>query len=75
MQSLPPIPKGTDLRAILDYTLLQTAALLYVGGYASSFQHATSLARHSLNSGAALRSLESFREGAIREVEKEAGKK
>lgn len=58
---LPAIPAGTDVRAIMDYTLLQTAALLYVGGYSNSLEGATSLARFSMNSGAALRSLDSFR--------------
>jgi len=67
--SLPPIPARADIRAILDYTLLQSSALLYVGGYARTLKEAVSLARKSLNGGGALRSLEAFRREATREVQ------
>ena len=70
LSSLPPIPAGTDLRAIADYTTLQTAALLFVGGYASNYKDATQLAKKSFNSGSALKSLERFRSEATREVQK-----
>lgn len=60
--SLPAIPAGADLVAIRDYTLLQTAALLYVGGYAgASYLEATRLAKHSMDNGAACQALRSFR--------------
>ncbi|CAO1628068.1 unnamed protein product [Parajaminaea phylloscopi] len=60
--SLPAVPPGADLEAITDYTLLQTAALLYVGGYAGeSYLEATRLARHSMKGGAARGALRRFR--------------
>lgn len=62
VRSLPTIPRGVRLQAVKDYTLLQTAALLYVGSYASSLKEATDLARRSIESGAALRALEIFRD-------------
>lgn len=62
VRSLPSIPKNVRLQAIKDYTLLQSAALLYVGSYADSLQEATELARKSIESGAALRALETFRD-------------
>lgn len=72
VSSLPPVPAGTDLKAIRDYTLLQTAALLYVGGYAGdSYLEATRLARISMDSGAARKALRSFRLLAHRAVEKQ----
>lgn len=66
--ALPSIPAGADLRALLDYTLLQSSALLYIGGYARTLKEAVALARKSLNGGGALRSLEAFRNEATREV-------
>ncbi|PWN19707.1 hypothetical protein BCV69DRAFT_283813 [Microstroma glucosiphilum] len=68
-QSLPAIPAGADIRALMDYTLLQASALLYVGGYAHSLKDAVALARKSLNGGGALRSLEAFRREATKEVQ------
>lgn len=62
VRSLPSIPKSVRLQAIKDYTLLQTAALLYVGSYANSLKEATELARESIESGSALRALETFRD-------------
>ncbi|SJX60566.1 related to TRP4-anthranilate phosphoribosyltransferase [Sporisorium reilianum f. sp. reilianum] len=62
VRSLPSIPKNVRLHAVKDYTLLQSAALLYVGSYASSLKEATQLARHSIESGAALRAMETFRD-------------
>ncbi|KAJ1031193.1 hypothetical protein NDA18_002411 [Ustilago nuda] len=62
VRSLPSIPKTVRLHAIKDYTLLQSAALLYVGSYAGSLKEATVLARQSIESGAALRALETFRD-------------
>lgn len=62
VRSLPSIPRNVRLQAIKDYTLLQTAALLYVGSYAPTLKQATELARQSMESGAALRALETFRD-------------
>ncbi|SPO20195.1 related to TRP4 - anthranilate phosphoribosyltransferase [Ustilago trichophora] len=62
VRSLPSIPKSVRLQAVKDYTLLQSAALLYVGSYASTLEEATALARQSIESGAALRALETFRD-------------
>lgn len=62
VRSLPSIPKGARLGAIKQYTLLQTAALLYVGSYAATLKEATALARESMEGGAALRALEVFRD-------------
>lgn len=64
IRSLPSIPRNVRLQAIRDYTLLQAAALLYVGSYASSLPAATQLARTSIESGAALTALESFRDNS-----------
>ena len=47
---------------------LKGAALLYVGGFAETFENAAKLAKLSLNSGSALRSLQRFRAEAKREV-------
>lgn len=78
VRSLPTIPKGVRLQAIKDYTLLQTAALLYVGSYASTLEDAAKLARESIESGAALRAMETFRDEsnlAIVESEKQEQQK
>ncbi|EPQ26301.1 uncharacterized protein PFL1_06236 [Pseudozyma flocculosa PF-1] len=68
---LPPIPAGVRLGAIADYTLLQSAALLYVGSYAPSLPAATDMARKSMQDGAALRALERFRTEAIQAVQRD----
>lgn len=47
------IPAGTHLDAVLDYVLLQSAALLYVGGKAATLPDAVTLARASLRLGGA----------------------
>lgn len=62
VRSLPSIPRGVRLQAIKDYTLLQTAALLYVGSYADTLKQATALAKQSIESGGALRAMETFRD-------------
>ncbi|TKY90748.1 hypothetical protein EX895_000746 [Sporisorium graminicola] len=77
VRSLPSIPKTTRLQAVKDYTLLQSAALLYVGSYASTLKQATDLARRSIESGAALRAMETFRDEsnlAIARLEEEERK-
>ncbi|CAO1623036.1 unnamed protein product [Sympodiomycopsis kandeliae] len=74
LSSLPPIPAGTHLEAIADYTILQTAALLYIGGYADDYHSAASLAKKSLNSGSALRSLQQFRKDAKHQVQEQNAK-
>lgn len=62
VRSLPTIPRNVRLQAVRDYTLLQSAALLFVGSYAPTLKAATALARESIESGAALRALETFRD-------------
>lgn len=62
VRSLPSIPKTVRLQAIKDYTLLQSAALLYVGSYAPTLKDATLLAKHSIESGQALKAMETFRD-------------
>ncbi|KOS13144.1 anthranilate phosphoribosyltransferase [Malassezia pachydermatis] len=59
---LEPIPTGTNLRAIFDYTVLQAAALLYVAGFGQGDKKVCAqLARDSITSGRALASLERMR--------------
>lgn len=72
-RELPPIPAGTHLRAVADYTLLQAAALLYVAGRDESLPACVELARTSMRSGGARAALESLREAsnhAVLEEEK-----
>ncbi|KAL9933725.1 hypothetical protein V8E36_007383 [Tilletia maclaganii] len=58
---LPPIPQGTRLRALADYTLLQAAALLYVASAAPTLQECTALARTSMRQGGARAALDRLR--------------
>lgn len=71
IRSLPSIPKGVRLQAVRDYTIMQTAALLYVGSYAPSLKEAAQLARESMESGNALRTLEIFREEAHLSIQRQ----
>lgn len=77
--NLPPIPSGVNLRALADYTLLQTAALLYVGGKASNLKSAVDLARNSMRSGNARKEIEKFgrlsREGVRKKEEEDRKRK
>jgi anthranilate phosphoribosyltransferase len=66
----PPIPAGAHLRAIADYTLIQSAALLHVAGKSSSLKKCVELARESMRSGSARRALETFRKEAAAEIRK-----
>ena len=51
---LEPIPAGTNLRAIFDYTILQAAALLYVAGHGQGdLKQCAELARMSILNGKA----------------------
>ncbi|KAN0063577.1 anthranilate phosphoribosyltransferase [Thecaphora frezii] len=68
---LPSVPAGTRLSALADYTLLQSAALLYVGEFAESLPAAVELARTSIESGQALKALETFRVQAEEAVKRE----
>ncbi|MCO5565627.1 hypothetical protein L7F22_019301 [Adiantum nelumboides] len=52
------IPAGTHLDALLDYVLLQTAALLYVAGKGATLSHSVILARSSLAFGGAIKALD-----------------
>jgi anthranilate phosphoribosyltransferase len=60
------IPEGTHIDAIHDFILLQTSALLYVAGRATTLQGAVKLARKSLCLGGAQRALEILRTEANR---------
>jgi anthranilate phosphoribosyltransferase len=51
---------------ILDFVLLNAAALLVVGGIASDFKNGVARARASIESGNAKAVLESFREATTR---------
>lgn len=46
---------------LVDYILLNSAALAYVAGIANSFAHGVELAREAITSGAALAQLEAFK--------------
>lgn len=50
------------LRPVLDFVLLNAAALLVVAGVAADYRDGVRLARESIKSGAAWRALEMFRE-------------
>ena len=69
-RTLPPIPAGVRLDAVADYTILQAAALLYVGSYAPTLKDAAALARESMTGGGALRALDTFRSEANDAVER-----
>lgn len=58
--NLPPIPTGVNLRSLADYTLLQSSALLYVGGYVRNLKEGVEFSRISMRSGSARRSIEKF---------------
>ena len=51
-----------ELRAVLEFVLLNAAALLVVAGVAGDYRDGVRLARESVTSGAAWRALETFRE-------------
>ncbi|KAK0526852.1 anthranilate phosphoribosyltransferase [Tilletia horrida] len=60
-EPLPPIPRGTRLRALADYTLLQASALLYVASAAPTLPECTELARKSMRGGGARAALDRLR--------------
>lgn len=60
------IPAGVHLDALYDFVLLQTAALLYIGGRAASLKGAVNLARKSLSLGGAQTALNVVRMQANR---------
>ncbi|KAK0554490.1 anthranilate phosphoribosyltransferase [Tilletia horrida] len=68
---LPPVPKGTRLRALADYTLLQAAALLYVASAAPTLPLATELARTSMRGGGARAALDRLRTEAAKGLAKQ----
>ena len=51
-----------ELRPVLEFVLLNAAALLVVAGVAGNFKDGVQLARESIASGAAWKALETFRE-------------
>ncbi|OXC68514.1 anthranilate phosphoribosyltransferase [Cryptococcus neoformans] len=62
--SSPPSPDSPSYAAILDYVLLNAAALLYVSGKASSYKEGIELARESIESGGAWAAFEGFRDAS-----------
>lgn len=70
-RELPPIPAGTRLRALADYTLLQSSALLYVAGRAATLPQCVELARTSMRQGGARAALEAFRVASNHAVQEE----
>lgn len=60
------IPAGVHLDALSDFVLLQTAALLYIGGRANSLKGAVHLAKKSLRLGGAQTALNVVRSEANR---------
>lgn len=59
---LDPIPAGVNLGAIYDYTLLQTASVLYIAGFGNgNLAQCTQLARQSIQSGRAREALHALR--------------
>lgn len=59
------VAAGTHVEAILDYVLLQTAALLYVGGKSGTLSGAVELARASLRHGGAANALAQLARHAV----------
>jgi anthranilate phosphoribosyltransferase len=51
---------GTASGPVLDFVLLNSAALLFVSGKAASLKDGVNLARQSISSGSALKELERF---------------
>ena len=60
--SAPASPESPSLHAILDYVLLNAAALLYVCGRAKDWKDGVRIARESLQSGSAKAAFEGFRD-------------
>nr|ODN96159.1 anthranilate phosphoribosyltransferase [Cryptococcus depauperatus CBS 7855] len=60
----PVSPDSPSYPSILDYVLLNSAALLYVSGRASSYKEGVTLARESLQSGGAWAAFEGFRDAS-----------
>lgn len=71
-EDFPPLPAGTHLKALATYTLLQSSALLYVAGKASTLKQAVNLAKGSARSGQARARLDSFRSLVLEAVSKKA---
>ncbi|CAN3376963.1 hypothetical protein DIURU_001735 [Diutina rugosa] len=63
--------KDKDNHPLVDYILMNSAALAYVAGIADDWKHGVELAKDSISSHAALNSLETFKQ-AVAEVEPEA---
>jgi anthranilate phosphoribosyltransferase len=53
---------GTLTGPVLDFVLLNSAALLHVAGKASSLHEGVALARKSIESGSARKAFNSFRD-------------
>ncbi|KAI0265700.1 glycosyl transferase family, a/b domain-containing protein [Gloeopeniophorella convolvens] len=66
------LTSGADVPAhltpVLDFVLINAAALLVVEGRAADFKEGVRLAREAITSGSAWRALEAFREAGIKEA-------
>ncbi|OCF33646.1 anthranilate phosphoribosyltransferase [Kwoniella heveanensis CBS 569] len=62
--SAPASPDSPSMQAILDYVLLNAAALLHVSGKASSWKDGVRIAREAIESGGALAAFEGFRDAS-----------
>ncbi|KAG0150897.1 hypothetical protein CROQUDRAFT_72394 [Cronartium quercuum f. sp. fusiforme G11] len=57
-----------NMNSILDFVLINCAALLFVGGKAIDLKDGVKLARESLKSGAAKNALEKFKDVVLKEI-------
>ncbi|WVQ95670.1 anthranilate phosphoribosyltransferase [Kwoniella sp. CBS 9459] len=62
--SAPASPDSPSMQAILDYVLLNAAALLHVSGKATSWKDGVRIAREAIESGGALAAFEGFRDAS-----------
>lgn len=58
------IAEGSNAQAIVDFILLNTAAVLVVAGKAADWKAGVELARKSMKEGGAKRALQAFRDKA-----------
>lgn len=64
--SSPAGPDSPSLPAIVDYVLLNAAALLHVSGRAADWKEGVAIARESIESGGARAAFEGFRDASKR---------
>lgn len=61
----PPLPAGTNIKALATYSLLQAAAVLYVTKDVSTLKQAVELAKQSAREGKGRAALDTFRDLAV----------